>query len=151
MQVCTLLQIQNHTSTPPLFFTGRVPFLPPNQQRHITEGISTEGINVGAVNSRYIIFTARRCYASAGTSYRPVSVSVSVSVCLSVTSRSSIETDERIELVLAWELPSTHHTPCCKKIMVPPKIRYIPLEICSKLRTYKISPRYIDHRNILLT
>jgi len=31
----------------------------------------------------------------------------SVSVCLSVTSRGSIEMGERIELVLAWELPFT--------------------------------------------
>ena len=28
----------NHTSTPPLFFTGRMPFLSPNQQRQSTEG-----------------------------------------------------------------------------------------------------------------
>jgi len=34
MQVCTSLQIDNHVSTPPLsFFTGWMPFLPPNQQR----------------------------------------------------------------------------------------------------------------------
>jgi len=33
MQICTSLQTNNHTSTPPLkFFTGRMPFLPPNQQ-----------------------------------------------------------------------------------------------------------------------
>jgi len=39
MQVCTLHQTDNHTSTPPLcFFTGRMPFLPPNQQRQSTEG-----------------------------------------------------------------------------------------------------------------
>ena len=32
MQVCTLLETENHASTPPLsFFTGRMPFLPPNQ------------------------------------------------------------------------------------------------------------------------
>ena len=38
MQVCTSLQTDNHASTPPLsFFTGRMPFLPPNHQ-------STEGI-----------------------------------------------------------------------------------------------------------
>jgi len=37
MQVCTSLQTDNHASTPPLsFFTGRMPFLPPNQQRHST-------------------------------------------------------------------------------------------------------------------
>jgi len=39
MEVCTLLQTDNHTSTPPLcFFTGRMPFLPPNQQCQSTEG-----------------------------------------------------------------------------------------------------------------
>jgi len=39
MQACTLLQTDNHASTPPLkFFTGRMPFLPPNQQRQSTEG-----------------------------------------------------------------------------------------------------------------
>jgi len=33
MQVCTSLQTDNHASTPPLnFSTGRMPFLPPNQQ-----------------------------------------------------------------------------------------------------------------------
>jgi len=37
--ICTLLQTGNHASTPPLrFFTGRMPFLPPNQQRQSTEG-----------------------------------------------------------------------------------------------------------------
>ena len=42
MQVCTSLQTDNHASTPPLsFFTGRVPFLPPNQQHQSTEGIHT--------------------------------------------------------------------------------------------------------------
>ena len=39
MQVYTTLQSDNHASTPPLsFFTGRMPFLPPNQQRQSTEG-----------------------------------------------------------------------------------------------------------------
>jgi len=39
MQVCTSLQTDNHASTPPLkFFTGRIPFLPPNQQHQSTEG-----------------------------------------------------------------------------------------------------------------
>jgi len=44
MQVCTALQTDNHASTPPLsFFTDRMPFLPPNQQRQNTEGKCTEG------------------------------------------------------------------------------------------------------------
>jgi len=39
MQVCTSIQTDKHASTPPLsFFTGRMPFLPPNQQRQSTEG-----------------------------------------------------------------------------------------------------------------
>ena len=39
MQVCTSLQTDNHASTPTLsFFTGRMPFLPPNQQCQSTEG-----------------------------------------------------------------------------------------------------------------
>ena len=36
---CTSLQTDNHANTPPLkFFTGRMPFLPPNQQSQSTEG-----------------------------------------------------------------------------------------------------------------
>jgi len=39
MQICTSLQTDNRASTPPLsFFTGRMLFLPPNQQRQSTEG-----------------------------------------------------------------------------------------------------------------
>ena len=40
MQVCTSLQTDNHTSTPPLsFFTCWMPFLLPNQQCQSTEGL----------------------------------------------------------------------------------------------------------------
>ena len=40
LQVCISLQTDNHASTPPLkFFTGQMPFLPPNQQRQSTEGV----------------------------------------------------------------------------------------------------------------
>jgi len=39
IQICPSCQTDNHASTPPLkFFTGRMPFLPPNQQRQSTEG-----------------------------------------------------------------------------------------------------------------
>ena len=41
MQVCTSIQTDNHASTHRSVFTGRMPFLPPNQQRQSTEG--TEG------------------------------------------------------------------------------------------------------------
>jgi len=46
MQACTSLQTDNHDSTSPLsLFTGRMPFLPPNQQRQSTEGKMTQ-INI---------------------------------------------------------------------------------------------------------
>jgi len=39
VQACTSLQTDDHASTPPLsFFTGRMLFLPPNQQHHSTKG-----------------------------------------------------------------------------------------------------------------
>ena len=50
-----------------------------------------------------------RRLASPGTSYDPVSVYVSV------TSRCSIETPGRIELVLAWRLLLTYSTLCIRK------------------------------------
>jgi len=39
--ICTSRQTNNHASTTPLssFCTGRMPFLPPNQQRQGTEGV----------------------------------------------------------------------------------------------------------------
>jgi len=38
MQICTSLLTDNHASASPLsFFTGRMPFLQPNQQRQSTE------------------------------------------------------------------------------------------------------------------
>ena len=42
VQVYTSLQTDNHASNPPLSFTGRMPFLPPNQQRQSTKGKDTE-------------------------------------------------------------------------------------------------------------
>ena len=55
MQVCTLLQTDNHASTPPLsFFTGWMPFLPPNQQRQSTEGINSNSDTV-AVTELFVL------------------------------------------------------------------------------------------------
>ena len=46
MQVCTSLRTDNFASIPPLsFFTGRMPFLPPNQQRQSTEGSRTHSLD----------------------------------------------------------------------------------------------------------
>jgi len=48
MQVCTSLQTDKHASTPPLsFFTGRMPFLLPIQQRQSTEcRLNNTGIEI---------------------------------------------------------------------------------------------------------
>jgi len=59
------------------------------------------------------VFTWRRC-ASVGA--------MALCLCLSesVTGRGSLETAEQIELVLAWDLPSTYPTRCYKEIRVSP-------------------------------
>jgi len=44
IQVCTLLQTTTPAPHHSVFFTGRMPFLPPNRQRQSTEGKSTEGL-----------------------------------------------------------------------------------------------------------
>ena len=51
---------------------------------------------------------------------------MSVSVCLSVTSRFSIKRLNESDRFLAWELSSTYPTLCFKKIQVSTKIRVIP-------------------------
>jgi len=56
MQVCTSLQTDNHASTSPLsFFTGRMPFLLPNQQRQSTEGILDTARFIGALKTHFLI------------------------------------------------------------------------------------------------
>jgi len=55
MQVCTLLQTDNHASTPLLsFFTGRMLFLSPNQQHQSTEGIYISFIIVVKLSVQYM-------------------------------------------------------------------------------------------------
>jgi len=49
-----------------------------------------------------------------------------VSARLSVTSRCCITTTGRIELVLAWRLPSTYPALRGKEILLSPKIRVLP-------------------------
>jgi len=60
MQVCTLLQTDNHASNSPLkFFTGRMPFLPPNQQRQSTEGALTVTVSeVSDVSEQFLNATS---------------------------------------------------------------------------------------------
>jgi len=68
IQVCTSLQTDNHASTPPLsFFTGRMPFLPPNQQRQSTEGPSGQEILIcccmaGAQQKPYAAGKCGQCH-----------------------------------------------------------------------------------------
>jgi len=54
MQVCTSLQADNHASTPPLsFFTGRMPFLPPNS----VKALKAYGLKV---KTEKILFTGHK-------------------------------------------------------------------------------------------
>jgi len=56
MQVCTSLQTDNDASTPPLsFFTGLMPFLPPNQQHESTEGRSKHNVLINGDHHNSII------------------------------------------------------------------------------------------------
>jgi len=87
------------------------------------------------------LFLPARRYASAGTSYGPVPVSV--------TSRCSIETAERLELVLAWELSSTYPTLCYHDIQVPPKTitsgtLLLTVDLENFATTYRSSKRVIN-------
>ena len=66
MYVCTSLQTDNHASTPPLsFFTGRMPFLTPNQQHQSTEG---------KIAAEFLLKLNRKSYA-----YRMVSMAMTLS------------------------------------------------------------------------
>ena len=57
MHVYISLQTDNHASTPPLkFFTGRMPFLSPNQQCQSTEGITMFPVSLCAVNKILYLF-----------------------------------------------------------------------------------------------
>jgi len=76
----------------------------------------------------YVCFLPARRYASAGTSYGPVSA------CLSVTSRSSVETAERIELGL--DMGGSFHlsyTVLNGTSGIFTSKGYFPLELCPKL------------------
>ena len=73
MQVCISLQTDNHASTTPLsFFSGRMPFLSPNQQRQSTEG-NLLNRHVAWISYRFIKRTRLLLIVTAETSDDPVS------------------------------------------------------------------------------
>jgi len=123
MQVCISLQTDNHASTPTLkFFTGRMPFLPPNQQRQSTEGT--------------------RRYASA---------IYMLSVCLSVCHKPVLYPNDCTNRAGFWRgrggfLPPAPHC-VIRKSGYLQKLGYLPPVLCPKLRTLKISPRQVDRVN----
>ena len=70
MQVCTSLQTDNHASTSALsFFTGRMPFLPPNQQHQSTEGTTIWHSNLKTVEQHCDRHRAIYLYDSAWLLY----------------------------------------------------------------------------------
>jgi len=88
MQVCTLLQTDNHASTPPLsFFTGRMPFLLPNQQRQSTEG-----------NLTYLLLKLPYCYQASSQSVEcGLLLHLQCGVCLQFTGVNPANMAEPIE------------------------------------------------------
>jgi len=68
-------------------------------------------------------------------------------LCLSVTSRSSVNTAERIELFFCHPFYYT----VLKKFGYLQKFEYFPLELCPKLRTQKILSQHIDRWKMLPT
>jgi len=70
---------------------------------------------------RFVCIFCERHYTSAGTGCGPVSV------CLSITSQSSVETDERIRLIFGVVASFVlSYTSKCKENWVPPKITVFP-------------------------
>ena len=61
MQVCTSLQTDNHASTSPLtvFFTGRMPFLPRNQQHQSTEDTVHTTNQSTKTNNQILVYQAK--------------------------------------------------------------------------------------------
>ena len=75
-------------------------------------------------------------------------LSSGICMCLFVTSRSSVETDGRIELVLAFRLFSTNHIQCLiRKFTCLQKYGHFLLKPCPKLWTQKIAQRVVDRRD----
>ena len=103
IQVCTLLQTDNHASTPPLsFFTGRMPFLPPNQQRQSTEGN----------DHRHRIDK----YVDTLLSNQPISDSEATNHCQKVTSQ-----DGRLPQLIVAQSCLTNHSKASRLWLVTPK------------------------------
>jgi len=76
MQVCTSLQSNNHASTPLLFFTGRMPFLPPNQQRQSSK-VYIVFCSVAAAESSCMVDSGVSPSAAVSRSSEPTSVDYS--------------------------------------------------------------------------
>jgi len=57
MQVSTLLQTDNHTSTPPLSFYTPVPLLPPNQQRHCVKELKAPLYHIHLLHIQHLLTT----------------------------------------------------------------------------------------------
>jgi len=97
MQVCISLQTDNHASTPPLsFFTGRMPFLPPNQQRQSTEGNSQQPIANVMENGKF----------------QPRDSKTSEQIWMKPRSKKVVATIQKVEKITISEQPLTNRYNC---------------------------------------
>ena len=75
---------------------------------------------------------------------------MSVCVCPSVTSRYCIETDGRIQVVLARKLFSTYPTVCYKEIRISPKYGHFPLKLCPNSENFATASRSCYQQEALI-
>jgi len=59
IQVCTSLQTQPRQHPTTQFFSGRMPFLPPNQQRQSTEGSGLEKLSAYFIVQLLLLLTLK--------------------------------------------------------------------------------------------
>ena len=112
-------------------------YLPPGRGNIPAQQCCQHTIGETASTTHRRTFLPARRYANAGTNYVTIRphrcYPVSLSVCLSLTSRCSIEMNGRVELVcLICRLLSTYPSLCYKEIQVSAKISVLPSGTLSK-------------------
>jgi len=126
VQLCAILLFYGHLSVQEFFPWCCSSMSEINWNRNwISMNLIDIGLSRGLSASRFF-YRATLCQRSIIAVVVGLSVSLSLSVCLSVTSRYCIETSGRIELVLAWRLPSTCFTLHWKERWVSPNTRALP-------------------------
>jgi len=105
----------------------------------ICRGLVVQLVAVNLSEGIHNAFLPARRYASAGTSYGPVSDCLSARVCVCLSQVGVLSKRLNKSDFFSWELLLIYTT----LAMV------LPLEVCSKLWTKKISPQHIERQSVL--